>query len=119
MPESMNETERDSSKMDGPAEETPAAGPSLPSLLDPAGPVRRTTEGILDAVWRAVREHPLGWLGAAEVLSGKLRAARHLHSHERRVVADALHQIVRGQRRLQVLAGQPHPQPHVLYLAWV
>lgn len=48
-----------------------------------------------------------------------LRAARSLHSSERRFVGDALHEVVRGLRRLRAIAGERRPTAIQLYLTWL
>ncbi|MCS6914184.1 MAG: class I SAM-dependent methyltransferase [Myxococcales bacterium] len=71
----------------------------------------------LDEVQRTARQR--GWLAAAEVLSRAQRGARTLPSAERRFFADALHQMVRGLRRLRYLSGLADPGASQLYLCWL
>jgi 16S rRNA (cytosine967-C5)-methyltransferase len=79
------------------------------------GPVMRTAIDILDAAQRAATAQ--GWLKAADLIALRLREARSLHSGERRAVADALHQIVRGLRRLRALCGEARAPAAQLYAA--
>lgn len=51
--------------------------------------------------------------------SRTLRAARDLHSTERRFAGDALFGLVRGLRRLKILTGVPRPTASQLYSAWL
>lgn len=51
--------------------------------------------------------------------SRALRAARQLHSTERRHAGDALFGMVRGLRRLRVLCGEARPTAAQLYQAWL
>lgn len=86
-----------------------------PAFAD--GPVRRAVVEIFDAAQRAAREQ--GWYRAAEGMGRRLREARQLHSSDRRQVGDALHQLVRGLRRLRVLSGHRQPGALQLYLTWL
>jgi 16S rRNA (cytosine(967)-C(5))-methyltransferase len=68
----------------------------------PGSRVGRTAVSIFDAMQQAAAAQ--GWFAAAALLGQRLRAARELRSPERRFVADALHDLVRGLRRLRHLA---------------
>jgi 16S rRNA (cytosine967-C5)-methyltransferase len=81
------------------------------------GRARGVAAALFDEVQRTATEG--GWGRAAEVLSRRLREARSLHSAERRVVSDALHQMVRGLRRLRALSGLKRPTGDQLYLTWL
>ncbi|MFO0578044.1 MAG: class I SAM-dependent methyltransferase [Polyangia bacterium] len=98
-----------------------APGLALAEVL-PGSRVGRSAVSIFDAMQQAAAAQ--GWFAAAALLSQRLRAARELRSPERRFVSDALHDLVRGLRRLRhlaVLAGNQaaakRPGALALYLA--
>ena len=74
----------------------------------------RTAIAILDALQQKASEH--GYFAAGEEAARKLRAARELHSTERRYVSDVLAEIVRGLRRLRTLADRKKMGGRALYL---
>lgn len=72
---------------------------------------------LFDAV-----QHDAGqrsWIAAMDQAGRSLRGARSLHSSERRFVGDALHELVRGLRRLRAIAGERRPTATQLYLTWL
>ncbi len=109
----------------------PLAGAAAAADSDAAGPLPRgaglpisdqlpdaragrTAITILDALQHTASEH--GYFAAGEEAARKLRAARELHSTERRFVSDALADIVRGLRRLRTLADRKKMGGRALYI---
>lgn len=117
--------ERNSSRAASKAEESPAdhvaPGRAVPPVLaDSAasdGRIRRAAVSIQEAVQRAASSE--GWVRAADVLARRLREDRSLHSSERRFLADALHKMMRGHRRLVHLSGHQRPTALQLHLTWL
>jgi 16S rRNA (cytosine967-C5)-methyltransferase len=72
---------------------------------------------LFDALQQAAKS--VGFVAAMEQAGRALRAARGLHSTERRFVGDALHGMVRGLRRLRALCGERQPTALKLYLTWL
>jgi 16S rRNA (cytosine967-C5)-methyltransferase len=88
----------------------------LPDQLPDSRAGRMAIE-ILDATQQAQAKS--GYFAAMEQLGRRLRAARTLHSSERRFVGDALNDMVRGLRRLRSLCGGKRPtarQQYIVYL---
>lgn len=111
--------ERESNRATPSGEEGPwsptGAEASPPTSLVSDGRARRAVVEIFDAMQRTATSS--GWLRAADLLSARLRDARGLHSSERRLVADSLHRLVRGLRRLRALCGVTRPTSLQLLLA--
>lgn len=61
----------------------------------------------------------LGWRAVGGELSRLTRAGRVFHSTERRWLMDALHDMVRGYRRLGELLENPRPSAQQLVQAWL
>ncbi len=78
------------------------------------GPLRGTVVGLYGVASR-------NWNRAPGEIARGLREARHLHSRERRFVSDAVHQLVRLQRRLAFAGGLADgaAPPDALYLLWL
>lgn len=97
-----------------------AAPPELPlSERLPGARAGRAAVEILDAMQQAAADPARGYTAAAEVLARELRNARALRSPERRYVSDALHDILRAQRRLRLLCGRKQPEARQVYAAWL
>ena len=101
---------------EGDTDEGPAARGASIAMADqlPDGRAGRIAITILDALQQKASEH--GYFAAGEEAARRLRAARELHSTERRFVSDALADIVRGLRRLRTLADRKKMGGRALYI---
>ena len=92
---------------------TPPDPPHHPALLEKAQGSGRIRGTALE-IYKQVLEHPQR---ASSILSTALRQARHLHSRERRFVADSLYALIRYQPLLQRLGDNDTPE--TLWQQWL